>query len=120
MKCFNHAGSNAVAVCSHCGKGLCADCVRSPEDGRIACSTRCADAISRADRAMRTLFQQGRRNAQASAIYCFLGTALSAAGALVAWYMLPSPFLIFFAAGCALVLLLSGVWYSRAVGKQIT
>ena len=120
MKCFNHAESDAVAICSYCGKGLCADCACSPEKRRVTCSTRCTEAISRADRAMQTLFQQGRRNAQASAIYCFLGTALSAAGALVAWYMLPSPFLILFAAGCALVLLFSGIWYARAVGKQMT
>ena len=118
MKCFNHTASDAVAVCSHCGKGLCVDCTSHPVNGRMVCSTACADALARAHSAMVTLFQQGRRNAQASAIYCFLGALLSGAGAVVAWYMLPSPFLIIFAGGCALVLLLSGIWYARAAGKQ--
>src|SRR5947207_6203284 len=110
MKCFTHIASDAVAICSYCGKGLCADCARPSEKARIACSTGCAGAISLADKAMQAVFLQGRRNAQASAIYCFLGAVLSGAGAIVAWYMLPSPFLILFAGGCALVLLLSGIW----------
>ena len=84
----------------------------------MVCSVACANALARADSAMQMLLQQGRRNAQASAIYCFLGAVLSGAGAIVAWYMLPSPFLIIFAGGCALVLLLSGTWYARAAGKQ--
>jgi hypothetical protein len=120
MKCFNHNASDAVAVCFYCGKGLCADCARPPQMGRVTCSTACAGASSRADAALQTLLQQGRRGAQASAIYCFLGTLLSGVGAVAAWYMLPSPFLILFAAGCAFVLLLSGVWYARAASKQLT
>lgn len=118
MKCFSHTTSDAVAVCSHCGKGLCVDCATEPANGRTVCSTACADAVTRANRAMQMLFQQGYRNAQASAIYCYLGAALSGTGAIVAWHMLPSPFLIIFAGGCALVLLLSGIWYARAAGKQ--
>src|SRR5262245_57738362 len=118
MKCFNHTASEAVAVCSHCGKELSRECPCEAAIGRMVCSIVCADALVRAHGAMQTLFQQGRRNAQASAIYCFLGAVLSGAGAIVAWFMLPSPFLIIFAGGCALVLLLSGVWYARATGKQ--
>src|SRR5262245_3271028 len=117
MKCFNHTSSEAVAVCSQCGKGLCVECAREPANGRMVCSIVCADALARAHSAMQTLFQQGRRNAQASAIYCFLGAVLSSSCAIVAWYILPSPFLLIFAGGCALVLLLSGAWYARAAGK---
>jgi hypothetical protein len=35
-----------------------------------------------------------------------------------AWFMLPSPFLILFTGGCAVVLLLSGFWYGRAAKKR--
>jgi len=38
---------------------------------------------------------------------------LSAAAAVVAWFMLPSPFLILFTGACAAVLILSGIWYQR-------
>src|SRR5262245_40793838 len=82
MKCFNHITVDAIAVCSHCGKGLCVECAREPANGRMVCSIVCADALARAHGTMQTLFQQGRRNAQASAIYCFLGAVLSGAGAI--------------------------------------
>ncbi len=118
MKCFNHTASDAVAVCSFCGKGLCPDCARPPAKGRITCSPDCADAISHADTTVQTLLQRSLRSAQASTAYCYLGAGLSAGGAIVAWFMLPSPFLILFAAGCALVLLLSGIWYGRASKKS--
>jgi hypothetical protein len=117
MKCFNHAGLDAVAHCTFCGKGVCPECARPSASRRLVCSTECSEAIAASERTIKTLFQQGRRNAQASAMYCFLGAVLSGSGAIVAWYMLPSPFLILFVGGCALVLLLSGIWYMRAAGK---
>jgi len=59
-----------------------------------------------------------RQSARASAFYCYVTAGLSAAAAVVAWFILPSPFLILFTAGCALVLLISGLWYGRAAQKQ--
>jgi hypothetical protein len=64
--------------------------------------------------ALETMAQQSARSAQASAFYCYLCGGLSAVAAIVAWFMLPSPFLILFTAGCAVALTLSGFWYSRA------
>jgi hypothetical protein len=37
---------------------------------------------------------------------------------VVAWFILPSPFLILFTAGCSVVLLLSGIWYGRTARKK--
>jgi hypothetical protein len=62
---------------------------------------------------MQMMLQHGRQNAKASAFYCYLCAGLSAAAAIAAWFMLPSPFLILFTGGCALVLTASGVWYGR-------
>jgi len=56
---------------------------------------------------------------KASAFYCYLCAALSAATAVVAWYMLPSPFLILFTGACAAVLVASGMWYTVASRKQV-
>src|SRR5690349_6502358 len=64
------------------------------------------------------ILQQSIRSAQASAFYCYLCAALSAAASVVAWFMLPSPFLILFTAGCAVALILSGIWYRHASRKQ--
>lgn len=84
----------------------------------MVCSEGCAEALSRDARALEMVLQQSLRSAKASAFYCYLCAGLSAAAAAVAWFMLPSPFLILFTAGCAVVLLLSGFWYSRAGKKR--
>jgi hypothetical protein len=74
-------------------------------------------AVLRGEQALETILQQNVRNAKASAFYCYLCALLSAGAAVVAWFMLPSPFLILFTAGCAIVLILSGIWYGRAAKK---
>jgi len=79
----------------------------------MVCSSPCADALARNENVMQTLLQRGAQSAKASAFYCYLCGGLSAIAAVVAWFMLPSTFLILFTAGCALVLLLSGFWYGR-------
>jgi len=67
---------------------------------------------------MQLVLQRSAQSARASAFYCYVTAGLSAAAAVVAWFMLPSPFLILFTAGCALVLLISGIWHGRAARKQ--
>jgi hypothetical protein len=75
-------------------------------------------ALLGADQAMQLVLQRSAQSARASAFYCYVSAGLSAAAAVVAWFMLPSPFLILFTAGCALVLFISGLWYGRAARKQ--
>jgi hypothetical protein len=84
----------------------------------LVCSNDCAAALVRADQAIQLVLKRSAQSARASAFYCYLTAALSAAAAVVAWFMLPSPFLILFTSGCALVLLLSGLWHGRAAQKQ--
>ena len=67
---------------------------------------------------LETILQQGVRSAQASAFYCYICAGLSAGAAVVAWFMLPSSFLILFTSGCAVTLLLSGIWYGRSARKR--
>ena len=116
MKCRSHPTDDAVAICAYCGQGLCSACIQ-PAGTRMTCSANCAEALSRNEKALETILQQSRRSAQASAFYCYLCALLSAGAAVVAWFMLPSPFLIIFTGGCALVLLISGIWYGRAARK---
>ena len=118
MKCTKHS-AEAVAVCAFCGRALCSDCIQSPTAPRMVCSNDCATALTRADQAMQMILQRSAQSAQASAFYCYVSGGLSAAAAVVAWFMLPSPFLILFTGACAVVLLLSGIWYSR-IGKKRT
>jgi hypothetical protein len=118
MKCIRHNTIDAVAVCAYCGRALCPDCVQNPTTSRLACSPSCAEALLRNERVLETILQQGARSAQASAFYCYICGGLSAAAAVVAWFMLPSPFLILFTAGCAVTLILSGIWYGRGARQR--
>src|SRR5215831_13746953 len=118
MKCLKHSQIDAVAICAHCGRALCPDCIQNPEAMRIVCSAKCSEALSRAEAALEQILHQSVRSAQASAFYCYVCAGLSAAAAVVACFMLPSPFLILFTGGCAVVLLVSGIWYGRAGRKR--
>lgn len=40
MKCFNHRELDAIAVCKHCGKAVCSNCVADVK-GVMACKSRC-------------------------------------------------------------------------------
>lgn len=134
VKCHIH-DSEAVGVCAYCGRALCPKCVENQSNTavpavsaprmaaealpqRLACSSGCATALEQEAAALRQLLRQSLQNARASAFYCYLCAGLSAAGAVVAWFMLPSPFLIMFTGGCAVALGVSGFWYGRAARKQ--
>jgi len=86
----------------------------------MVCSSDCATALTRADHAVQMILQKSLQSARASAFYCYVSGGLSAAAAVVAWFMLPSPFLILFTAACAVVLIASGIWYGRGAKKQNT
>ena len=112
MKCSRH-NAEAVAVCAYCGRAVCEGCVQPSNSPRIVCSNDCATALAQADLALQTILRRSAQSARASAFYCYVSGGLSAAAAVVAWYMLPSPFLMLFAGGCAVVLIASGIWYGR-------
>jgi hypothetical protein len=73
--------------------------------------------LERTDQALQAILQRSVQNARASAFYCYLCAGLSAAAAVAAWFLLPSPFLIYFTGGCAAVLATAGVWYGRSATK---
>jgi len=119
MKCTKHS-AEAVAVCAYCGRALCNDCIQSPTAPRMVCSSDCATALTRADQGLQMILQRSAQSARASAFYCYVSGGLSAAAAVVAWFMLPSPFLILFTGACAVVLIASGIWYGRGAKRQST
>jgi len=118
MKCFKHTTADAVAVCAWCGRALCRDCAQPQGASRMLCSSECLEAISRHENALHLILQNTVRSARASAFYCYLCAGLSAGAAIVAWFMLPSPFLILFTSGCAVALFVSGLWYGRAAKRR--
>ncbi len=117
MKCFRHSPVEAVGICAHCGRALCPECIPNAAAPSLTCSAACQEALSNGEKALALILQHSVRSAQASAFYCYLCGGLSAAAGVVAWFMLPSPFLILFTGGCGVALILSGVYYSR-VGRR--
>ena len=77
-------------------------------------------ALTRADQGLQMILHRSAQSARASAFYCYVSGGLSAAAAVVAWFMLPSPFLILFTGACAVVLIASGIWYGRGAKRQST
>lgn len=117
MKCSTHQ-AEAVAVCAYCGRALCADCGKPSASRRMTCSDECATRLTRNDQALQLLLQKHVQGARINAIFYLLCGALSAAGAVGAYYYLPSPFLIWFCAGCGFVFLASGLGQWLAARKQ--
>lgn len=118
MKCFQRNAAEAVAVCADCGKAICRDCIASPTAARMVCSNAGASALAREGKVIQMLLDKSAQNERASAFYCYLTAALSAAAAIAAWFILPSPFLIYFTGGCAVVLAAAGFWYGRGARQQ--
>jgi hypothetical protein len=117
MKCFNHSATDAVAVCANCGRALCRDCVPASPTGRLTCTAECAAEIGAHSKALQLLLDKSEQSARASAFYCYLTGGLSAAAAVAAWFMLPSPFLIYFTGGCSLALIAAGFWHGRVARR---
>ncbi len=84
----------------------------------MVCSTECRTALTQNDSAMQSILQKSVQSLKASACYCYLCGALSTGASIVAWHILPSPFLIMFTGACGAVLILSGGWYQWAARKQ--
>src|SRR5881296_1769338 len=61
MKCATH-NQDATAICAHCGVGLCPTCARVPAAQRTACSEACAQALTKADRAIDTILLKSSRS----------------------------------------------------------
>jgi hypothetical protein len=117
MKCVAHK-AEAVAVCSYCGRAVCADCEKISASKRIVCSDDCAESLFQNEKALQLILQKSLQSAKASAFYCFLCGGLSLSAAIGAHFYLPSPFLIYFTAGCGGVFILSGIWYALTARKQ--
>ncbi len=49
MKCYQHRQTEAVAVCTYCGKAVCSECENQSDSHRITCCAACAEAGERDD-----------------------------------------------------------------------
>ena len=59
MKCFNHDGADAVAICKNCNKALCHTCAVDVGNG-VACAGDCEQEV----RSLNELIRRNRTAAQ--------------------------------------------------------
>jgi hypothetical protein len=119
MKCHRHNSNEAIGVCVSCGRALCQECAPSSASAPLSCSSVCAENAMQLKASIKLLLDRSAQNARASAIYCYLSAALSGGAAIAAWFWLPSPFLMAFAGGSALVLAAAGFWHGKVAKKNI-
>jgi hypothetical protein len=118
MKCHLHP-AEAIGICAYCGRGLCPDCAKpATATSRLVCSPECFAILARNDKAMESILQKSVQSARASANYNYLCAALSAGGAIGAYFYLPLPFLIIFIGACSVIFLATGWWHGRIARKQ--
>ena len=117
MKCATHH-FEAVGVCVHCGRALCAICAPPAASQRLTCSENCATALAQNEKALSVLLQKHLQSVRINAFFYLLCGVLSIAGAVCANYYLPSPFLIWFCAGCGLIFSVSGIWQWLAARER--
>jgi hypothetical protein len=79
----------------------------------MTCSAACETALLQEANRAQLLLAKSVQSARASSFYSYLCGGLSAVAAVAAWFMLPSPFLIYFTAACALVFFAAGFWHGR-------
>src|ERR1019366_5166438 len=105
-------------VCVCCGRALCQECAPKSRSARLTCSSVCAENAKQLKTSIQLLLERSAQNARASAVYCYLSAALSGSATIAAWFWLPSPFLMVFTGGSALVLAAAGFWHGRVARKS--
>ena len=74
MKCFNHGGSDAVAICKNCNKALCRSCAVDVGNG-VACTGACEQEVRMLNELIRrnqTAAQKTGYAYQRNAVVCAL------------------------------------------------
>lgn len=116
MKCYRHFEVEAQAVCSNCGRALCASCITSPEAEPVACSDACAARTHQLRRALEVIAAKTLRQNFVTARFLFLaGSAFCLVGVLS--ITTGNLSLIAFPIGLGIINIIAGFWFRR-VGKQ--
>ena len=102
MRCYYHRDADAIAVCRHCGRGVCEACVA--EVNKVsACRDRCEGdvtalqiMVARSDSAFGTAARQLRIASLICVLFAGLFVVLSrqVPYAMATWLLLPAAFVL--------------------------
>ena len=114
MKCFNHEGVDAVAICKNCNKALCHNCAIDVGNG-VACTGQCEGevrALNELIRRNRTAAQRTGYAYQRNAIVCALLALIFVYLSVDAYGSGRSPFLVVTAASALIFFMAAFFNYS--------
>ena len=113
MKCETHS-SEATAVCTYCRRALCPQCERASSSPRIACSEACADALAKADRAIKLVLTKNIQGARITAYYLYILGAIFVAVGIYGYILYPRMRVVHpMAAACGIALIAFGFSFHR-------
>jgi len=119
MKCFNHDGVDAVAICKNCNKALCHACAADVGNG-VACTGACEQEVA----ALNELIRRNRTAAQRTgyayrrnAIVCVLLALIFVYLSIDAFRS--NPTLLVLTAGSAVVFLMAA-FFNFSAGQKFT
>jgi hypothetical protein len=119
MKCARHPGVDALAICVHCGVGVCADCARKTPGQRTVCSPACGQSLAQAEAALGAIRRKTLGGHRLTGYFCGGAAAVLAVFALLAGLDRQWPVFalqLSLAAGLGL----SGFFYLRLAGSSET
>jgi hypothetical protein len=120
MKCFNHEGVDAVAICKNCNKALCHACAVDVGNG-VACAGACEDEV----KALNDLIRRNRSSAQRTSYAYTRNAVVCALIALIFVYLSVDAFqssrtpLLIVTAGSAVIFSMAAFFNYSAAQKFI-
>lgn len=119
MKCYTHKDAEAVAVCVHCGRALCATCATPSQSGRLVCSPACAAASKQIEEFIASTRHKAVRGARVASYFCFIVAAIFFVSAIAFYFDLHKWPLTIFVGASGVGFMIAGVGYMR-VSKRDT
>lgn len=117
MKCSNHPQTDALAVCVHCGIGVCAECARKTPSLRTVCSQECAKALAETESALTSLRRKTLGGHRLTGYFCLgAGVILGLLAALAKSEGQSGLFLL--QSALAISLGISGFFYLRLANRN--
>lgn len=117
MRCKTH-DQEATAVCAYCGRAICSSCATFPSSHRTACSDICADALSKADRAINLILTKHVQGARITAYLLYVVGIIFLAVAIYGYILYPRMRVTHpMAAACGIALIVFGVPFHRLARK---
>lgn len=114
MLCRKHSTTQAAAVCSACGAGMCSNCTRETHAGKLVCSAQCQETADKATQAINEILKKSRFGiAFTATMFIIIGSGMLLVG-LIGFVMVPRLLMgNIYSSGAGVVFIILGIYASR-------